>query len=227
MTDHELLMLFLQEFVWVDEDWLVVPNEGMAVYWQSEQAIQISVSSDEVSGMAKWRVSIVFVEQAQDREAALQICLALNELNCGWSFAFHDESRSLMALAAMSCPRDWDTWVLRLSETIKHAGFMCQVLAPWAAEQVDGTVARSWPDHKDGPRDVPDATYHYVRALRARPEWVQDLSWVKYMPLENVAELFASQVGAPADAVEVTNGFRIICDAPRTVSLSTCCRATS
>lgn len=211
MTDHELLMVFLREFVWADDDWLVVPGEGVAVYWQSEQAIRISVKSDEASGLAKWRVSIVFVEQARNREAALQLCLALNKWNCGWSFAFDDESGTLLALAAMSGPRDWDPQVLRLSETIKHAGFMCQVLAQWAAEQVGGTVARSWPDHKDGPREVPDATHFYSRSLRARPEWVWDFSWWKYPPLDEVAEFFACQVGAPADTTKVySDHFRIV-----------------
>lgn len=199
MRDDDLLKIFLEGFLWPDEEWLLFssdPNDAAAVYWQSQLAIRISVRSLD-GGSVKWQVLIRMVEGVTDEQAALETCLALNRLAAGWSYAYDEKNRVVAAIASVRCPHDSTPAALRLSEVVKLGGWLSETVADWLAARVGGVVARCGPEGPNDLRTVPDATFHYARVLRTRPEWVYNLLPLQYPPMQEVADAYADALPEP------------------------------
>ena len=187
---------FLQEFVWPDSEWLVDHGDGSVTYWQSELPMNLTVRFDPESRLAKWQMRLEVVNGVQDDAAALEVCNILNGLTCGWAYVCDPGAGSIVAVAALAHPVQWDLTLVRFSEVIRLAGWLSQVTAPWIATRAGGSRVSSGPSTSSSARDVPDTTFFYPQALRARPEWVMDMLWARYPPMDLVAGLVSRTLGS-------------------------------
>jgi hypothetical protein len=194
-----LLANYLQGFLWADEDWLEVDGAS-ATYWQARlaQNTTVDVLPD---GATKWRIRTRIVNAVPEGADAHRICLALNRYAAGWSFAYNASERTIDAIVAISAPPEWDTFFLRLSEKAKLSAWMSEVLAERLAEAVGGVAAFSHPRAQPGLREFFDGTYYYLQTLRARPEWILDLTRYQFPSVEDAAATIAKLVGVAAGDV--------------------------
>ena len=155
----------------------------------------LAVRRDPMSGLAKWQMRLEVVNGVQDVSAALEVCNVLNGLTCGWAYAYDSRARSIVALAALAHPVQWDVTLVRFSEVVRLAGWLSQVLASWIATRTGGNNAVSGPSTSRTARAAPDSTFFYPQALRARPEWVMDALWARYPPMDLVAGLICETLG--------------------------------
>lgn len=205
---EDLLRNYLQGFLWADDDWLEVDGAS-ATYWQARLAQRTTV---EVlpDGRTKWRVRTRVVEGVPAGTDAHQLCLGLNRYAAGWSFAFDETERTIDAIAAMSVPVEWDTFFLRLSEKAKLSAWMSDVFAERLAAAVGGEPAFSHPAAQTRLREKFDGTYYYLQTVRARPEWILDLTRFQFPPVSDTGTTIAGLVGATAEDVEFEGqSFRI------------------
>ena len=126
----------------------------------------------------------------------------LNRYAAGWSFAYNADDHTVYAIAAAYAPPQWDTFLLRLSETAKLSAWMCDVIAERLAQTLGGVPAFSHPAAQAGPREDYDGTYHYLETLRGRPEWLLDLTRYRFDAIEDIASVIAKFVGAPSESVQ-------------------------
>ena len=199
-TAEALLAEYLHRYLWPDEDWLEV-DEASATYWQARlaQTTTVELSSE---GWAKWRIRTRIVEQVDDGADAREVCLMLNRYAAGWSFAYNADDHTVDAIAAAYAPPQWDTFLLRLSETAKLSAWMCDVIAERLAETLGGVPAFSHPADRSGLRGNYDGTYHYLETLRGRPEWLLDLTRYRFDAIEDIASVIAKFVSAPSESVQ-------------------------
>jgi len=208
LSADALLANYLQGFLWADEDWLEVDGAS-ATYWQARlaQTTTVEVLPD---GATKWRIRTRIVNAVPEGAVAYQLCFALNRYAAGWSFAYDAEGRTIDAIAAISAPPEWDTFFLRLSEKAKLSAWMSDVLAERLAEAVGGVAAFSHPKAQSEVRESFDGTYYYLQTLRARPEWVLDLTRYQFPHMEDAAAFIAKLVGVGADDVSCNpDGMRL------------------
>ncbi len=200
ITAETLLADYLQRYLWADEDWL--QNGGAsATYCQARLAQTTTVELDS-EGWAKWRIRTRIVAQVPDSAEARQVCLSLNRYAAGWSFAYNAADQTVDAIAAAYAPPQWDTFLLRLSETAKLSAWMCDVIAERLAETLGGVPAFSHPATQADPREEYDGTYHYLETLRGRPEWILDLTRYRFEAIEDIASVTATFVGAQPESVQ-------------------------
>ena len=203
-----LLANYLRGFLFADEEWLEVDGTN-ATYWQARLA-QTTTVEVLPNGRTKWRIRTRIVNSIPDGTDAYHLCMALNRYAAGWSFAYDPAERTVDAIAAISAPVDWDTFFLRLSEKAKLSAWMSDVLADRLAEAVGGVAAFSHPESHSGVREYFDGTYYYLQTLRARPEWVLDLTRAQFPSIESTAAMIAELVGAAPNELSCeSNGMRI------------------
>lgn len=199
MSAERLLANYLQGFLFADDEWLEVDGTT-ATYWQARLA-QTTTIENLPDGRTKWRVRTRIVNDVTAGSDVHELCLALNRFAAGWSFAYDPEARTVDAVVAICAPVDWDTFFLRLSEKAKLSAWMSDVLAERLAEAVGGVPAFSHPRAQSAVRESFDGTYYLLQTLRARPEWILDLTHFRFPRVEETAATIAEMVGAPEEAV--------------------------
>jgi hypothetical protein len=188
---------YLRVVQWqVEPEWSETVDHGFA-HWP-HRLRQVVTRVEDNDGMALWTATTDVLREVRDLHRALELCHGLNRAAAGWAYVVDEPARVIRAVTTFYGQRDWDQPYARWSTAALVSFWHADTIADSLAHAVGGIADASHPRSSTGLRPDPDGMFHYVQAIRARPEWVFDPTVQALPNMEELAEAVIAHIGPEA-----------------------------